>query len=81
MAQPKDEAARHAVATKCIAGLELTLPTVVDSMDDATSRAYGAWPDRFYVVGLDGKIAYAGQPGPWGFDVGAVETALKSLPK
>jgi hypothetical protein len=67
------------VATKCIEGLGLTLPTLVDSMDDATSRAYGAWPDRFYVVGLDGRIAYAGEPGPRGFDVDAVQTALKGL--
>lgn len=76
---PKDDAERHEVAQKCIDALGLKLPTLVDGIDDAVSRAYGAWPDRMYIVGADGKIAYAGDPGPWGFDPDAVETALKGL--
>jgi hypothetical protein len=30
-------------------------------------QAYAAWPDRIYVVGTDGRIAYKGGPGPRGF--------------
>jgi hypothetical protein len=47
----------------------LTIPAVVDSEDDAAKRAYAGWPDRIYVVGVDGKIAYKGAPGPSGFKV------------
>ena len=39
--------------------------------------AYAAWPDRLYVVGVDGKIAYQGGPGPGGFRVNEVEAWLK----
>jgi hypothetical protein len=47
----------------------LTIPSVIDGEDDAVKRAYAAWPDRIYVVGVDGKIAYKGAPGPTGFKV------------
>ena len=36
-------------------------------MDNTAARAYKAWPDRLYVIGLDGRIALAGARGPWGF--------------
>jgi hypothetical protein len=79
VAQPTDEAARHEVATKCIANLELSLPTLVDSMDDKTSMSYAGWPDRFFVIDDAGKVAYAGERGPWGFKPEEVEAALKGL--
>ena len=77
--QPKDEAERHEVAAKAVKYLKLTLPTLVDTMDDQVSRDYGGWPDRMYIVGLDGTVAYAGGPGPRGFDPDAVEAALKTM--
>jgi hypothetical protein len=52
---------------------------VVDGLDNATSRAYGAWPDRLYIVGTDGKIAFAGAPGPKGFEPDEVEASLKGM--
>ncbi len=36
-------------------------------MDDAVNKAYSAWPDRIYVIGVDGKIALMGGQGPRGF--------------
>ena len=50
-------------------------------MDNATNHAYGAWPDRMYVIGTDGKITYGGEPGPWGFDVVVWEAAIKDALK
>ena len=79
MAQPRDEAQRHAVAEKCVKGLELTLPTLVDTMDDAASRAYAGWPDRLFIIGDDGRVAYAGEPGPWGFKPDELQAALQAL--
>lgn len=78
---PTTEEERHAAAQKCVDGLELTLPTVVDSMENSTNEAYGAWPDRMYVIGLDGKIAYRGEPGPWGFDPIPFEAAIVAVAK
>lgn len=27
-------------------------------MDDAVSKAWAAWPDRFYLVDMEGKVAF-----------------------
>ena len=55
---------------------KLTMPTLIDRADNQVNQAYGAWPDRLYVVGVDGKIAYQGGPGPGGFKVAEVEKWL-----
>jgi hypothetical protein len=75
--QTKTVAERTEVAGQCAATLRLSLPTVVDKEDDKVNIAYAGWPDRLYVIGTDGKIAYKGSPGPQGFKVGEVEDWLK----
>ena len=47
--------------------LALELPALVDDMDDAVAKAYGAVPERLYLVGRDGRIAYKGGMGPMFF--------------
>jgi hypothetical protein len=47
--------------------LKFNFPVVVDTMDDATAVDYAAWPERIFVVDEQGKVAYAGHQGPWGF--------------
>ena len=54
---------------KFIQALKVTIPVVIDSEDNPTKIAYAGWPIRLYVVGIDGKIAYKGAPGPNGFKV------------
>jgi len=66
---PVTDAERLHVAGSCMDDLGLTMPALVDGVDDAVCRAYGGWPDRLYLVGKDGRIAYAGAEGPRGFDV------------
>lgn len=75
--QPKTEAERHETAAKCVKNLGLTMPTLVDEMSNTTNRAYRAHPDRFYVIGGSGRIVFAGERGPWGFDPEAVDAALE----
>ena len=41
--------------------------TLVDAMDDAVARRWSAWPERLFALGLDGRVAYVGEQGPWGF--------------
>jgi type I thyroxine 5'-deiodinase len=53
------------------------MPTAVDRVDDAVSRAYGAWPDRLYVIGPDGRVAYQGGVGPFGFSTDEVRAFLR----
>ena len=64
-------------AEVCVASLKLSVPTVLDREDNKVNAAYAGWPDRMYVVGVDGKIAYKGGPGPRGFRPGEVESWLK----
>jgi type I thyroxine 5'-deiodinase len=75
--QTNDMKKRAEVAEMCVATLKLSTPTVIDREDNKVNAAYAGWPDRMYVVGKDGKIAYKGGPGPGGFRPGEVENWLK----
>ena len=48
-------------------------------MDDAVALAYAALPERLYVVGGDGRIAYKGGMGPMFFKPAEWEEAISSL--
>lgn len=73
---PIDVGERTAVAGKCMDDLDLPMPALIDGLDDKVGRAYGGWPDRLYVIGIDGKVEYAGARGPAGFDTAAWEKAI-----
>ena len=64
---PKTIEERRAVAGRCEETLEYDIHTYVDDMEDTVSKAYGGWPTRLYLIGLEGRVAYAGGPGPFGF--------------
>jgi hypothetical protein len=77
--QPKTFERRQEVAAQCVKELELTLPVLVDDMKDSVAKAYGAMPDRLFILGANGKIAYRGDRGPRGFKVDEMEQALSGL--
>ncbi len=79
IAQPKTWEERTDVAKRCSAALDLKIPQLVDDMKDTIAKAFHGMPDRLFVLGADGKIAFRGERGPRGFDVAAMETALKPL--
>ena len=58
---------RRGVASQCEDSLQYGIRTYVDDMEDTVSIAYAALPTRLYLVGLDGRVTYAGGLGPWGF--------------
>ncbi len=66
------------VAEKLFADKELTLPCLVDGMNDEANKAYRGYPDRVFVVRTDGKIAVAAERGPRGFKP-ALDETLKWL--
>lgn len=71
--------ARHEAAAGCIAGLGLAdIPALVDEMDDAVNRAYAAQPDRLYLIGADGRVAWKCGKGPQGFDPDGLERAIRA---
>ena len=76
---PTTGEARETIASECAVNLKISIPIVVDRMDDKVEHAYGGWPDRIYIVGSDGKVAFQGRPGPAGFRPDEAEAALKRV--
>ena len=75
---PKDMASRAELAEVCVVRLGIKIPAVVDRFDDATEKAYTGWPDRLYLIGVDGRVAYKSRPGPFGFKPEDLEAALRA---
>ena len=73
---PDSDDLRAEVAATCAVRLATSLPVAVDGVDDTVALAYGGWPDRLYLVGRDGRIAYQGGEGPFGFDPGELSAAI-----
>ncbi len=76
---PTSNEERLEVASACALRLAIRMPVVVDDVDDAIASAYGALPDRLYLVGEGGRIVFQGEPGPWGFDPQALQAAIEAL--
>ncbi len=77
--QPKNMEERANVAEACMLRLELAMPTLLDDMENSTDEAYAALPERLYVIGTDGRVAYQSGPGPFGFDVAEWERSVSTL--
>ena len=79
--EPTTEEERRVVASACAANLRMQMPMVVDEVDNAVASAYGGWPDRLYLISRDGRIAFQGGEGPFGFKpeelVQAIERELE----
>ena len=75
-AQPRTTKERVTVAVKCCSSLKMTMPLLVDEMDDRVGHAYSGMPDRLYVIDRAGKVAYKGGRGPFGFKPGEMEQSL-----
>jgi hypothetical protein len=68
---------RRAVAGRCKEAMQYGIRTYVDGMDDAVNEAYAARPTRLYLVGLDGRVVYAGGLGPFGFKPAELGAAIE----
>ena len=58
---------RAGAAAACALRLRTSIPILLDDVDDAVASAYGGWPDRLYLIGRDGSVAFQGEVGPFGF--------------
>ena len=74
--QPKTDGERTAIASICQLNLDLQMPMLIDTIDDVVDEQYISYPIRLYLIDRDGKIAYNGAQGPFGFDLDAWEEAI-----
>ncbi len=75
-AQPKTFQERTKIAAQCCEKLKITMPLLVDDLDDRVGHLYSGMPDRLYLIDRAGKIAYKGGRGPFGFRPGELEQAI-----
>lgn len=78
-AQPQTDAERCEVASKCCAALNTKVPFVVDTIDDRVGHLYSGMPDRLYLIDRDGRIAYKGGRGPFGFKPQELEQQIAMM--
>ncbi len=78
-AQPVTKEDRTQIAKTCCASLQMTMPLLVDNIDDEVGHAYSGMPDRLYVIDRLGQVVYQGGRGPFFFKAGEMEQALAML--
>jgi type I thyroxine 5'-deiodinase len=76
-ASPQTSDERVETAETCVVKLAIKMPALVDGIDNRIERAYTGWPDRLYVIGMDGRVRHKSAPGPFGFSTANLEQHLK----
>ncbi len=74
--QPENDAERQELAEICTTSLEITIPTVIDKIDNGVEIAYAGYPDRIFILDTDGIVRFKTKPGPRGF---RPEEAIEAL--
>ena len=77
--EPRSDEERTEVASVCQLKLDLQLPMLIDSIDNDVEEKYISLPMRLFLVDRDGRIAYTGERGPFGFNPDSWEEAIKTL--
>ena len=75
---PRTKEERTEVAATCVVRLRTSIPVLIDELDNEVARQYGGWPDRLYLIGRDGRIAFQGGAGPFGFRPEKLEQAIQA---
>ena len=77
--QHKTYEERSGAAKTCQGKLEISMPILIDSLDDATAKQYGGVPNRAYLIAKGGKVIYKGDRGPMGTRPDQVKAAIEEL--
>ncbi len=76
ISQPTNNGERLEVAQMCQQHLDLDLPFLVDTTDDAVGAAYSGMPNRLYLIDSEGRIAFKNGRGPFWLYPRQLEQAL-----
>ena len=77
--EPTTDVERSDIASACQLTLDLHMPMLVDRIDNNVDKKYVGLPMRMFLVDADGKIAFAGAKGPFGWDDVAFEETIEEL--
>lgn len=78
-ASPRSDGERTETASACVRNLGIHIPAILDGIGNQTERAYTGWPDRLYLIGTNGRVAFKSAPGPFGFSARGLEQALERV--
>ncbi len=67
------------MATTCCVNLKMSMPLLVDGLDDRVGHLYSGMPDRLYLLDRGGRVVCKGGRGPFGFKPGELEHSLIML--
>ncbi|MFO0939428.1 MAG: deiodinase family protein [Pirellulales bacterium] len=77
--QPLDNLGRRKIAETCQRHLSITIPFLVDTIDDKVGSTYSGMPNRLYLIDTEGRVAFKNGRGPFGFHARQLEQALLLL--
>jgi peroxiredoxin len=65
--QPRSTPQRLAIARDFVKRFGYPLPMVVDPIENRANQIYAGWPERLVIIDEQGRVAYKGKPGPFGY--------------
>lgn len=69
---------RAQIAGSCAVRLKIRMPVLLDELDNKVASQYGGWPDRLYLIDRQGRIAFQGGEGPFGFKPEELDRAIQA---
>ena len=64
-------------AAEILKSSQCPAPIMVDTMENEATKAYGAFPERLFII-RKGKIVYEGGMGPYNYDLEEVKCWLEN---
>ena len=77
--EPTTDEERTEVASACQIALDIEMPMLVDRIDNDVEEKYVGLPMRQFLIDAEGRVVYAGDKGPFGWNDEAFEEALQEL--
>ncbi len=75
---PETDDDRRKIAQNFVEKIKVSMPVLVDGIDDKVEKTYACWPNRMYVLDAQGKIVDKGSAGPRGVS-GSMRQAAEIL--
>ena len=76
--QPTTYLEREFIAKTCQRQIELTMPILIDTLDNAVERLFAGAPNRTYLIDQNGIVLYKGVRGPQGSRPDDVAKAIRN---